>query len=79
MGRHRNSFGSDNGTPPDSPRTVLQHSSPYSGELSFPHLACMVEQHWHDIHDDDDDGGDDVLQLLLEMVVVLVVIVVMKE
>ncbi|XP_076446216.1 SLAIN motif-containing protein 2-like [Babylonia areolata] len=30
MNRHRNSFGSDNGTPPDSPRTLQQHSTPYS-------------------------------------------------
>ncbi|KAL8616822.1 hypothetical protein ACOMHN_017859 [Nucella lapillus] len=29
MNRHRNSFGSDNGTPPDSPRTIQQHSTPY--------------------------------------------------
>jgi hypothetical protein len=29
MGRHRNSFGSDNGTPPDSPHTLQPHSTPY--------------------------------------------------
>lgn len=29
-GRHRNSFGSDNGTPPDSPRGLPQHSTPNS-------------------------------------------------
>lgn len=32
VGRHRNSFGSDNGTPPDSPRTIQQHSTPYSSD-----------------------------------------------
>lgn len=36
MGRHRNSFGSDNGTPPDSPRIIQQYSSPYAASEAHP-------------------------------------------
>ncbi|KAK7097211.1 SLAIN motif-containing protein 2-like [Littorina saxatilis] len=45
IGRHRNSFGSDNGTPPDSPRTVQQTSTPYSDanhpRKSLPNMSRL--------------------------------------
>ncbi|KAK7498650.1 hypothetical protein BaRGS_00010027 [Batillaria attramentaria] len=45
VGRHRNSVGSDNGTPPDSPRGIPQHSTPYQDpnhvRRSMPNMSRL--------------------------------------
>ncbi|XP_076467823.1 SLAIN motif-containing protein 2-like [Babylonia areolata] len=45
LSRHRNSFGSDCSTPPDSPCPILQHSTPYSDHTHASRNTGSTSRH----------------------------------